>query len=185
MEFRNGIFYEFNGKRSPFSRLNDALYAVQERVGAESSYLIKGVAQTDDTPSFALSTTVVKKLRYVLGTPNRKKQLNRFDSFVTCAQGEKMPMVFTTTQGNEVCFQLSDQIQNAMRSRSNACKLDALLGLTMALKEYSFWLCDNECWDVMHDGLLKLAKAWKSLLMHTDTELKIDPGSNFLIYCSS
>lgn len=175
----DGIFYEDDGRRTQFTRFNDSIFAVQNRVGSVGSYMIKGI--TEECEDSEITEEQIKQLRFVLDTPNRQNQVEKFDSFVTCGQSDEDGgfMMFNTRHGNKVCFGLSDKIDKAKSLRSKSKRFDALFGLTFALKNFDNWIRDNECWgegEELHTGILKLAEVWKLLLSNTDADLEIDPG---------
>ena len=60
-------------------------------------------------------------------------------------------------------------------------KFDTLLSLTMSIKMYDCWICDNEMWGSKGDGnqldecITLLSKAWKELMAKSNEELNVDP----------
>ena len=86
---------------------------------------------------------------------------------------------FSTSDGNDVVFGISDRVKKATAAKlAKTAKFDSLVMLTFALLENDTWARDNEAWedgDEMQSACKKLAAAWKKLLGgNTDEDLGID-----------
>lgn len=70
------------------------------------------------------------------------------------------------------------EVQKAMRRAKLPARFDALLGLTLGLFAESYWMQDNEVYEVgdeMDQAFLQLGGAWHKLLQESDEDLGIDP----------
>lgn len=92
-----------------------------------------------------LTEEQLSKLRHVIITENREKMMNQGEKFATCGQENDYCMMFNTTTGNRIIFEMPIKIRGAMKKKNFPLRFDALFGLTYALNRYDMWLEDNEC----------------------------------------
>ena len=121
----------------------------------------------------------VASLRVILINSGRAAALENALEFATCGQaGDSDFAMFDTQSGNEVCFELPDEIRERLDpSQALPAQFDELFGLTYQLMQYDYWMTDNECWepgDALEKAIGKLGRAWRGLLRHSDGDLGID-----------
>ena len=112
-------------------------------------------------------------MRYIIITNKRAKLIEKAYDFTDPNGGW-----FNTNSGNIVIEGIPAQITRALKPKDIPSRFDGLFALTTALDTNDFWLHDNECYGEdgsLDEAILKLGKAWKSLLKHTCDELGIDP----------
>ena len=116
----------------------------------------------------------VAELRHIIVTLSREKALTAGTKFATGGQHKESWMTFNTHHGNTVIKGIEEHVAKAVKKKLLADRFDALYGLTSALKTYEVWMEDNEYGEEITDHVQSLAKAWKTLLAHSDAELGID-----------
>eukprot|EP00900_Chrysochromulina_parva_P020209 jgi/Chrpa1/2821/Chrysochromulina_OHIO_Genome00010107-RA len=78
--------------------------------------------------------------------------------------------MFGTSEGNQICIGLPREVKKALKLKTLPERFDTLSALTYAIKEYVFWMNDNECWE----SGAELETAMKVLAKACDAELGID-----------
>jgi len=119
----------------------------------------------------------VSHFRFILMDDARTAAIESASDWVTDGQAESGFMMFNTTSGNKVVFGLKGQVGKATKKKTKTDKFNALFGLTYSLKEYDFWVRDNEASEEggeLEVALSALGTAWRSLLQSSDLELGID-----------
>ena len=86
---------------------------------------------------------------------------------------------FNTSTGNYIIASIPGRVSKALKKETPAMRFDSLLGLTYGLNYFDVWMHDNEMWDDDGKGevdiaVKKLARAWRTLLALSDTELGVD-----------
>jgi uncharacterized protein YqeY len=139
----------------------------------------KAEGEQELAPKEPLTEEEVSQLRHVIVTPRRSTCLDKAAEFVTLGQSRDGGgwMMFNTSSGNDVIYDLPKKINSAMRKKTIPERFDHLFALTYKLHQYDFWLRDNEMWD--DDGELQtaiklLGRSWKNLLRKSNEELGID-----------
>ncbi|KOO25633.1 hypothetical protein Ctob_003621 [Chrysochromulina tobinii] len=115
----------------------------------------------------------ISRLRHILINDSRDKALKKAQKFATCGSS----MMFGTSEGNQICIGLPREVKKALKLKTLPERFDTLFALTYAIKEYDFWMNDNECWESgaeLETAMKVLAKAWRDLLKRSDAELGID-----------
>jgi len=186
-EADEGAAKSITPKEAHFQRLGDVIRS-NNLLG---SMLVVGVERNDDSDEDADSeddedekkeepkytAEEMAKLRHILINESRDKALKKGHAFASCGQCESGLMTFNTSSGNTVILSLPGEIKKALKKKTQAERFDALLGLTHGLKEFDYWMNDNECWGEggdMEKAVGKLAKAWRDTLRCSDAELDID-----------
>jgi hypothetical protein len=115
----------------------------------------------------------ISRLRHILINDSRDKAHKKAHKFATCGSS----MMFGTSEGNQICIGLPREVKKALKLKTLPERFDTLFMLTYAIKEYDFWMNDNECWESgaeLETAMKVLAKAWRDLLKRSDAELGID-----------
>ena len=121
----------------------------------------------------------IATLRHILINDSRDKALEAGHSFASCGQSDDDCglAMFNTSSGNQVILGIPAEVKKALKKGTAAAQFDALFGLTHGLKNYDFWMHDNECWEPggeLELAIKTLGKAWKATLKKSDAELGID-----------
>jgi len=171
-----------------FARLDKAIKAV----GGVGSMLVKGVEGAEDdeddedddeddeddekqnAKNAKYTVEQMAAMRHIVVTKARDKAVDAGSKFATLGQHKGGFMMFNTHQGNMVLLGMSKEVTKAVAKKNLKERFDTLFGLTFALKEYDFWMHDNEYGDAMDKHVKPLANAWKALLTHSNEELGID-----------
>ena len=181
-----------NPKDAHFERLK----AVQEARGMKGSMLIVGIPRGEDDEESeeeesgedddeeekddgkVYTAEQMATLRHILVNDARDEALQKAFDFASGGQADQGFMMTNTHDGNQLIFSIPKEVKKATAAKKSLPqRFDALLALTYALKEYDFWIHDNECWEEggeLEKAIACLAKAWKTLLAKTDDELGID-----------
>lgn len=77
-------------------------------------------------------------------TKNRKKLLEKAGDVITGGQAGDYCMMFNTNSGNQAIYSILELAEKAMKKKKLPDRFDAMLGLTMGMNAYDFWLDDNE-----------------------------------------
>ena len=121
----------------------------------------------------------IRNMRLILLSKSFKSEFNKATSFVTCGQVENSEgfMLFNTHSADDVVRTLCNEIRKAMRRKELTVRLESLLALTIALKEYDFWLSNSKLsgpHGKLEQGITLLGESWKTLLRNSNTALGID-----------
>jgi len=164
----------------------DRLNKVTEDLKALGTMLVQGIPSNSDDDkdeeedqkvSKVHTAEEIAQLRHIIINDSRDKCLKKAAKFATCGQEEDGCMMFVTSSGNDVIYGFPIEIDKAMRKKKTSERFDALFALTYYLKEYDFWMHDNEMWGEdgeLNTAISKLAATWKKLLTKSSSDLGID-----------
>jgi len=159
------------------------LQRLQEFIGPNAgSILIRGVTERrvgerdddddDDDDDEDYSDEQLNWCRHIILTPNRKKQVEKMQTFANPDEG-----FFNSRTSNQIILGLEHEVNRAMSKVLPSEKFDALFALTYVLSQDSYWIYDNEFWeenDLLDRSIRLLAKAWRFLLKKPNAELGVD-----------
>ena len=159
------------------------LEAAQEKHKCVGSMLVVGVdsggsddeSEPDEEPEYTAEQ--ILQLRHILITEARAKALEKADDFCSCGQSAGGFAMFNTSDGNQICAGIPKEVQAALKKKTLPERFDALFALTHGLKNYDFWMNDNECWEPgqeLEKAIKTLGKAWRDMLKNSDALLGID-----------
>ena len=178
------------GQKGPKDAHFDRLKQAMTRENALGQMMVKGVEtdededneedddEEDDEEEGGKQYTEKKiaKLRHILINDSRSKALTKASKFASCGQSGGF-MMFNTTSGNQIISGIPTEIKKAMNKKKITERFDALFALTSSLKNYDFWMHDNEMWGEggeLDRSIIMLGAAWKKLLATSSAELGID-----------
>jgi hypothetical protein len=166
----------------------DRLEAVWKREKGLGAMLVQGVAKDEEEEEDEeeedkeedYTAEQLTELRHIVITKKRESALKKAMAFVTIGQSEEDGgcMMFNTRSGNQVIRGIPKELMKAMNMKTGKARFDALFALTYALKEYDYWMHDNEMWGrdgELDDAIVQLGLMWKHLLACSNEELGIDP----------
>jgi len=160
------------------------LQHLEEFIGPNAgSILVRGVTERrvgerddndddDDDDDEDYTDEQLNSCRHIILTPNRKKQLEKMESFANPNEG-----FFNSRTSNQIILGLEFEVNRAMSKVLPNEKFDALFALTYVLSQDSYWIYDNEFWeenDLLNQSIRLLAKAWRFLLKKPNAELGVD-----------
>jgi hypothetical protein len=162
------------------AKLNKFLASHDDFVG---TMLMKGIRRGDDDEDDDdddedeedrdnYTTEQMESLRYIVMTKNRIKQFEEMKKLIIGNQADEENEMFCTSFSYKVLESWNILKRQLSRSKSPNKALDMLLAYTSILKDYDFWMNDNEGgMDVLIKGL---GSAWKKVLKNSDKELGWD-----------
>lgn len=119
----------------------------------------------------SFTTEEVNSMRMIMMTENREKETELMQSELLGDQNDLFLVSFNTSFSN-VVFNAWTRVKRRLLRKTPAQKLDILISFTTLLREFDFWMNDNEGgMDTMVKGL---ASAWKRLLKNDDKALGWD-----------
>ena len=163
------------------------LQHLEEFIGPNAgSILIRGVTERrvgerddnddddddDDDEDEDYTDEQLNSCRHIILTPNRKKQLEKMESFANPNEG-----FFNSRTSNQIILGLELEVNRSMSKVLSSEKFDSLFALTYVLSQDSYWIYDNEFWeenDLLNQSIRLLAKAWRFLLKKPNAELGVD-----------
>jgi len=162
-------------KRDDFIEKNDLLGSLLVR-GIKGDEDASEDEDEDEAPKTVnkdeLTEDQLGRLCFILISKNRDKELDAMKKLVLGDENSSRYMMFNTSFSYTVMdswYTMRNYLSNA---KIPARKFDRLFAYTYWLKEYDFWMHDNEGgMEVLTKGL---ASAWKRLLKYSDQDLGID-----------
>lgn len=173
---------------TPIDAHTKRLTEVTKREHCLGHLLISGIHNEQHLEHPDYTTELLTSFCHILINHSRDKAIDTATEFLTHSQNNGW-MTYSLTSGNEICSGIPREVQKCLQEPSLPLQWDQLFGLTYALKEYDYWIIDNECGEV--GGLLEkaiqvLGEAWRNLLKEDNTTLGIDveytrPGIEMLL----
>eukprot|EP00008_Paramoeba_atlantica_P004395 CAMPEP_0201483564 /NCGR_PEP_ID=MMETSP0151_2-20130828/7760_1 /ASSEMBLY_ACC=CAM_ASM_000257 /TAXON_ID=200890 /ORGANISM="Paramoeba atlantica, Strain 621/1 / CCAP 1560/9" /LENGTH=262 /DNA_ID=CAMNT_0047866757 /DNA_START=22 /DNA_END=807 /DNA_ORIENTATION=- len=175
--------------KSPGEKYFSLLDKKSKELDAVGSMLVCGIQkeeEDDDEEEGAgkeedaikhLTEAEASKLRHLIVTKNREKEIEKGLKFASNGQHGGFFCMFNTSDGNAVISGIAGQLRRVQRIKTLPQQFDALLGLTVGLKEYECWANDNEYWgegDLLEKSVKSLGNAWKKLLQNDNEAMGID-----------
>ena len=151
-----------------------AVLVVGANAGSDDEGSLSGGDDEGDDREYTAEE--MARVRQILINKSRAAAIKKAQDFVSCGQGEGMCM-FNTSDGNMICEGIPRECKKAMSKKTLPESFDALFALTHGLKEYDFWMNDNECYEPgeeLEKSMKVLGKAWRDLLKNPDAALGID-----------
>jgi hypothetical protein len=121
-----------------------------------------------------LTIEQVGRLRHLVVTTNRDKEMEKGKTFASNGDHGDMLMTFNTHSGNQVIQGIPKQLKRISKIPQPASRFDALFGLTVGLQCYEAWMMDNEEHGEggkLEKSIKQLGAAWTELFKGKSSEV--------------